>query len=93
MHLQSLRDPTWKAYLCSWERQVDCGKRALPRFWEDTYKGFASRIGALQEYGTVKMPAQPFMRPAFAQEKGFAVQAIRETLKKRIDKANNGGGK
>lgn len=53
--------------------------------------GYASRVGALQEFGTVKQSAQPFMRPAFEQEKGFAVQKIRETLKRRIDKAQKGG--
>lgn len=53
--------------------------------------GYASRVGALQEFGTVHHPAQPFMRPAFEQEKGFAVQKMRETLKRRIDKAQKGG--
>lgn len=53
--------------------------------------GYASRVGALQEFGTVKQSPQPFMRPAFDQEKGFAVQKIRETLKRRIDKAQKGG--
>lgn len=53
--------------------------------------GYASRVGALQEFGTVNHPAQPYMRPAFEQEKGFAVQKIRETLKRRIDKAQKGG--
>jgi HK97 gp10 family phage protein len=50
--------------------------------------GFASRVGALQEFGTVKMSPQPYLRPAFEQEKGFAVQAMRAKLKAGIDKAN-----
>lgn len=53
--------------------------------------GFASYIGALLEFGTVKMEAKPFMRPAFEQEKGFAVREIVRGLKARIDKANKGG--
>lgn len=53
--------------------------------------GYASRVGALQEFGTVKMEPQPFLRPAFEQEKGFAVQKIVSGLKARIDKANKGG--
>lgn len=39
------------------------------------------------EFGTVKMSAQPFLRPAFDQGKEPAVQAIKQRLKARIDKA------
>ncbi|WP_188379604.1 HK97-gp10 family putative phage morphogenesis protein [Oxalicibacterium faecigallinarum] len=49
--------------------------------------GYANRIGILQEFGTVKTPAQPFMRPAFNQGKAPAVAVIKNTLKKRIDSA------
>ena len=39
------------------------------------------------EHGTVNMPAEPFLRPAFEQEKGFAVQAMIGKLKSGIHKA------
>jgi len=50
--------------------------------------GYASRIGALQEFGTVNMPANPFMRPGFEGSKTQAVEAIKNRLKQRIDKAS-----
>lgn len=40
------------------------------------------------EFGTVRMPAEPFLRPAFDTEKENAVAAIAAKLKQRIDKAN-----
>ncbi|KQQ89925.1 hypothetical protein ASF77_23390 [Massilia sp. Leaf139] len=36
------------------------------------------------EFGTAKMPAQPFMRPAFDAKKVAAVEAIGEKLDERI---------
>jgi len=53
--------------------------------------GYANRVGVLQEFGTVKMSPQPFMRPAFDQEKGFAVAAMKQKLRERIEKAEKGG--
>jgi HK97 gp10 family phage protein len=38
------------------------------------------------EFGTAKMSAKPFMRPAFDTAKERAVQAIKEYLAARIDK-------
>jgi HK97 gp10 family phage protein len=38
------------------------------------------------EFGTVNMPAEPFLRPAFDQEKGAAAQAIADRLSARIAK-------
>jgi len=38
------------------------------------------------EFGTSKMPAQPFMRPAFEKMKEIAVERIREYLAARIVK-------
>lgn len=49
--------------------------------------GFASRVAALQEFGTVKMPPQAFMRPAYDQGKQPAVEAIKKRLTSRIAKA------
>lgn len=43
------------------------------------------------EFGTVKMAAQPFMRPAFEGGKEKAVEKIKERLKSRIDRANKVG--
>lgn len=47
-----------------------------------------------QEFGTAKMPAQPFMRPAFESEKENAVDEIGAELGKRIQKeaADAAGG-
>lgn len=39
------------------------------------------------EYGTAKMPAQPFLRPAYDQNKEKAVQAIKDRISKRLTKA------
>lgn len=38
------------------------------------------------EFGTVKMSAQPFIRPAFESQKNAAVDAIASRLKKRLDR-------
>lgn len=55
-------------------------------------KGQPYRIGVLQEFGTVKQPPRPFMRPAFTGKKEAAVSAIVDRLRKRIAKANAGQG-
>lgn len=39
-----------------------------------------------REFGTSKLPAIPFLRPAFEAQKEAAVDAIAETLDKRIQK-------
>lgn len=49
--------------------------------------GYASRIASLKEFGTVKMPAEPFMRPAFDEGKVPAVNAVKNRLRTRIAKA------
>lgn len=38
------------------------------------------------EFGTSKLPAKPFLRPAFDTKKTQAVEAIAKKLKERIDK-------
>jgi len=43
--------------------------------------------GRFIEYGTAKMPARPFIRPAFDENKEKAVQAIKDRISKRLDKA------
>lgn len=39
-----------------------------------------------QEFGTVKAPAQPFLRPALENNKQAATEAVARRLKQRIDK-------
>ena len=39
------------------------------------------------EFGTVKMAARPFLRPAFEGKKRAAVQAIQDRLAQRIERA------
>jgi len=45
------------------------------------------QVGVLNEFGTVKMSAVPFMRPAFEQGKNAAQEKIVAVLRKRIEKA------
>lgn len=45
------------------------------------------------EFGTVHMPAEPFLRPAFDSQKGAALTAMQDTLRRRIAKANKGASK
>lgn len=40
------------------------------------------------EFGTVHMAPEPYLRPAFEQEKGAALDAMVKRLKTRVDKAN-----
>ncbi|HGN2540501.1 TPA: HK97-gp10 family putative phage morphogenesis protein, partial [Proteus mirabilis] len=39
------------------------------------------------EFGTAKMPAQPFMRPSFEAKKEATAKVIVQTLKEDIEKA------
>jgi HK97 gp10 family phage protein len=48
-------------------------------------------VGVLNEHGTVKMSAWPFMRPAIDQGVSGAIEAMKKKIKERIDKANRGG--
>lgn len=43
--------------------------------------------GKFVEYGTAKMPARPYLRPAYDQNKEKAVQAIKDRIEKRLNKA------
>jgi HK97 gp10 family phage protein len=45
------------------------------------------------EFGTEKMPAQPFMRPAFEAKKVAVVEAFRDELGKAIQRAIKRGKK
>lgn len=51
--------------------------------------GYASLYGSFQEFGTVNMPAHPFLRPAFEEKKVAAVDAVQATIKRRINRAES----
>lgn len=44
--------------------------------------------GGFVEFGTVNMPAEPYLRPAIEQNQQTGTEAMVTVLKKRIDKAN-----
>jgi HK97 gp10 family phage protein len=48
---------------------------------------YAARYGRLVEFGTVKMAAEPYLRPAFDSKKSEAVEAIKAKLIAGIEKA------
>ena len=52
--------------------------------------GYASRVGALQEFGTVKQAPQPFMRPAFDETHQAAIEAMKKALTRGIERAAKG---
>jgi len=54
---------------------------------EKDFKG--TFITAFQEYGTSKMPARPFMQPAFEATKDQAHAKLVEGLKQLVDEAVN----
>jgi hypothetical protein len=53
--------------------------------------GFASRYGAIEEFGSVERGPTPYMRPAYEAGKAEAAGKIVEILAKRIDKAEKAG--
>jgi HK97 gp10 family phage protein len=53
----------------------------------EVHVGTAMSRGLFQEFGTYKMPASPFMRPAFDMRKGEAEQIIATELWVEIRKA------
>lgn len=62
-------------------RQGKLTKKQKDKGLQDAY------YGKFVEYGTAKMPARPYMRPAFDQNKEKAVQAIKDRIEKRLNKA------
>lgn len=59
---------------------VIAAKRGTGKLGKDAY--YAHMV----EFGTVKMPAQPFMRPALEQNTQRATDAMVKRLRKRLDK-------
>ena len=57
---------------------VRSGKRYAPKGQDAYYWRF-------QEFGTAKMPARPFLRPAFESKKNEAVEAMKKKLRDRIE--------
>ncbi len=55
-------------------RNKDGSKKELPYYWR------------FMEFGTSKLPAAPFLRPAFDAQKDAAIQAIADKLDERIQK-------
>lgn len=62
-------------------RDVTAAKKGEGKLGKDAY--YAHMV----EFGTVKMPAQPFVRPGFEESVQPATEAIRKRLKARLDKA------
>lgn len=48
------------------------------------------RVANFVEFGTVRMPAEPFMRPAFDTGKSEALTAMTDELRRGIDDATKG---
>jgi HK97 gp10 family phage protein len=55
--------------------------------------GYASRLGSMHEFGTVKMQPTPFMRPAVDEGRSEVEQAMHTALQRGIAAAARGKGK
>jgi HK97 gp10 family phage protein len=64
-------------------RDAKAAKRGEGRLGKDAY------YARFAEFGTVKAPAQPFMRPALEDNVQAATDAIARRLKQRIDKVKS----
>jgi HK97 gp10 family phage protein len=54
--------------------------------WKDRFNKFFPFYWRFIEFGTSKISAKPFLRPAFEAKKAAAIEAMRDYLDKRIDK-------
>jgi HK97 gp10 family phage protein len=54
--------------------------------WKDRFTKFFPFYWRFLEFGTSKMAAKPFLRPAFEGKKTQAVEAMRDYMDARIDK-------
>lgn len=61
-------------------RDSKAAKRGEGRLGKDAF------YARFQEFGTVKAPAQPFIRPGFEESVQDATQAIADRLKQRLQK-------
>lgn len=65
-------------------------KKMLAR--RDSYESLGDLFYAhFIEFGTVKMSARPFLRPAFDAGRQAALDRMTQTLRRRIEQANKGG--
>lgn len=68
-------------------RQRSSAYRAGTSGVVEVHVGTALSRGMFQEFGTVKMPAHPFMRPAWEANKERALKIIKTELGPEIEKA------
>jgi HK97 gp10 family phage protein len=68
-------------------RQARLAKQAEGPSFVTIYMGPNDPAAVPQEFGTFDQPAQPFMRPAFAQEAENTIKRVADGLKPEIDKA------
>jgi len=61
-------------------KDPDMTSEHIVRIRSNKKNGYIGRIASFNEFGTVKMAAQPFMTPAFAQSRDRALQAMVKTL-------------
>jgi HK97 gp10 family phage protein len=62
---------------------VERGHEVVPRK-PDAMTWKAHREAAKKEYGTSRVPAVPFMRPAFESKKGAALEAMKKRMAEQI---------
>lgn len=62
-------------------RDAKAAKRGEGKLGKDAF------YARFHEFGTVKMPARPFIRPGFEESMQPATEAIAKRLKQRLDKA------
>jgi HK97 gp10 family phage protein len=68
------------------ERQARLNRRREDKSFVEVFAGPNDRAAIVQEFGTVAHPPQPFVRPAWAQTKGEALEIVRTELRTEIDK-------
>jgi len=68
-------------------RQARLAKQDDNPSFTTIYMGPNDPAAIPQEFGTFDQPAQPFMRPAFAQEAEATIRRVADGLKPEIDKA------
>lgn len=65
-------------------KQPDLTSEHVVAVLSNRRNGYAGRIASLNEFGTVKMQAQPFMGPGFAESKSQALDAMVAALRRGI---------
>jgi len=65
----------------TWETKPRGGK--VPKVGAVMFVGFGSRVAHLIEFGTIKMPAQPFFTPTLMDNINDAGPAIQASIQKR----------